>query len=190
MKNYIVFDLSGPFKYYLFGKWVIFLIQKFNHFFNNTVLISCDAEPFLVKNSINIWFGGTSNKIPHEFTKFKNNCHVFDNFIKQEENLLKLYPYNLSSFFHRVEPKIIFIGDFTNYNYSIVDEIWLKEKDNEEAKRAWRYVGSHSGRVSQTDCRMGSNCSSTKLPHSISLSSTHETFSTVSTSSSRCRASS
>ena len=51
-------------------------------------------------------------------------------FIKQEENLLKLYPYNLSSFFHREKPKIIFIGDFTNYNYSIVDEIWLKEKDN------------------------------------------------------------
>jgi len=130
IKNYIVFDLSGPFKYYLFGKWVIFLIQKFNHFFNNTVLISCDAEPPLVKNSINIWFGGTSNKIPHDFTNLKNNCHVFDNFIKQEENLLALYPHNPSSFIYREKPKIIFIGDFTNYNYSIVDEMWLKEKDN------------------------------------------------------------
>ena len=130
IKNYRVINLSGPFRYYLCGKWIIFLIQKFNYFFENTVLISCDAQPLLVKNSINIWFGGTSSKIPADFIKLKNNCHVFDNFIKKEENLLKLYPHNLSPFFYREKPKVIFIGDFKNYNYNIVDKIWLIEKDN------------------------------------------------------------
>jgi len=130
IKNYRVFNLSGPFKYYLFGKWVIFLIQKFNNFFKNIVLISCDAQPLLIKNSINIWFGGTSHKIPYNFTELKNNCHVFDNFIKQENNLLRLFPHNVSSFFYREKPKVIFIGDFTNYNYSIIDKIWHKEKAN------------------------------------------------------------
>ena len=130
IKNFKIFDLSGPFKYYFFGKVIIYLIQKFNFFFKNNVLISCDANPLLTKNSINIWFGGTSHKIPHNLNELKNNCHVFDNFIKYEENLLKLYPHKMSSFFYREKPKIIFIGDFTLYNYSIIDKIWLIEKAN------------------------------------------------------------
>ena len=130
VKNFRVFDLSGPFKYYLFGKFISFFIQKFNLFFKNCTLISCDAKPLLLKNSINIWFGGTSHKVPHNFKILKNNCHVFENFIKKEENLLKFYPHNINSFFYRKKPKVIFIGDFTLYNYRIINIIWKKEKNN------------------------------------------------------------
>ena len=130
IKNFRVFDLSGPLKYYLFGKSIIFFVQKFNFIFKNYTLISCDAKPLLIKNSINIWFGGTSHKIPQDLKILKNNCHVFENFIKKEENLLKLYPHNINSFFYRKKPKVIFIGDFTLYNYSLINKIWNKEKDN------------------------------------------------------------
>ena len=84
----------------------------------------------LSKNSINIWFGGTSHKVPQDYKILKNNCHVIENFIKKEENLLKFYPYNISSFLYQKKPKVIFIGDFTFYNYRVINKIWKKEKDN------------------------------------------------------------
>ena len=130
IRNFRVFNLSGPLRYFFLGKVVIFLVQKFNLFFKNTVLLTCDAEPFLVKNSVNIWFGGTSDKIPENFKILKNNCHVFENFIKKEKNLLRFYPHNINQFFYREKPKVVFIGDFTHNKYPLIDKIWKKEKNN------------------------------------------------------------
>ena len=31
-----------------------------------------------IRDGINIWFGGTSYKIPNEYKNFKNNCFVFE----------------------------------------------------------------------------------------------------------------
>jgi hypothetical protein len=128
IKNFLIFNLSGPLKYYLIGKTVIFFVQKFNFFFKNCILISCDAKPLLLKNSVNIWFGGTSYKVPQDYKILKNNCHVFENFIKKEKNLLKFYPYDIDQFYLQKQPKVIFIGDFNFYNYNIIRKIWHLEK--------------------------------------------------------------
>jgi len=93
LKKFYIIDLSGFIKYYLFGLPLIFLISKFKEKFKNFVLISCDGFPQIKYNGINLWFGGTSYKIPNKFKSFKNNCHFFENFSKNEENLLDLYPY-------------------------------------------------------------------------------------------------
>ena len=130
IKNFRVYDLSGPLKYYLFGKMIIFLIQKFHLFFKNCVLVSCDGEPILFKNSINLWFGGTSYKVPQKFKMLKNNSHVFENFKKKEQNLIKFYPHDMNKFHYRKEPKAIFIGDFTDCKYGIINKIWNLEKKN------------------------------------------------------------
>ena len=46
--------------------------------------------------------------VPQDYKILKNNCHVIENFIKKEENLLKFYPYNISSFLYQKKPKVIF----------------------------------------------------------------------------------
>ena len=130
IKNFRVYDLSGPLKYYSFGKFIIFFVQKFHLYFKNCVLISCDAEPILFKNSINLWFGGTSYKVPQKFKKLKNNSYVFENFKKKEQNLIKFYPHDMSKFYHRKEPKVVFIGEFTDHKYGIINKIWNLEKKN------------------------------------------------------------
>jgi len=130
VNNFKIYDLSGPIKYFLFGKIIIFLVQNFNNIFKNYVLISCDAEPILLKNAINIWFGGTSHKVSQTNKLLKNNCHVFENFIKKEENLLKLYPQIYSPSYPLKKPKVVFVGDFTIHNYRVVRRIWREEKKN------------------------------------------------------------
>ena len=129
INNFKLFNLSGPFKYYLFGKIVIFFIQKFNFFFKNFILISCDGKPILFNNGVNFWFGGTSHKIPTNFKGLKNNCHVFQNFIKKEKNLLRLYPNNLSLFCPQKKPKLVFIGNFKLFDIDIINTIWKIEKN-------------------------------------------------------------
>jgi hypothetical protein len=128
IKNFRLWNLSGPLKYYLFGIFIIFFVQRFHSFFKNCTLISCDGQPILSYNAINLWFGGTSGKIPINHRKLKNNCHVFENFIKKEKNLIKLYPHNLKLIVPKKKIKIIFIGNFTLYNLGIINKIWQIEK--------------------------------------------------------------
>jgi len=130
IKDYRLWNLSGPLKYYLFGIFIIFFVQRFHFFFKNCTLISCDGQPILSYNAINLWFGGTSGKIPMNHRKLKNNCHVFENFIIKEKNLIKLYPHNLKLFFPRKKIKIVFIGNFTLYNLNVINKIWQIEKKN------------------------------------------------------------
>ena len=127
--NYRIYDLSGPYKYYLFSKILIYLVEKFHIFFQNFCLISCDGRPIIRKNGINMWFGGTSHKIPANYKDLKNNCHVFENFIKKEENLIKLFPTKINFSPLNKKLKIIFIGSFTFSKYKIVNTIWKKEKN-------------------------------------------------------------
>tara|TARA_B100000579_G_C22730182_1_gene803801 strand:+ start:69 stop:1100 length:1032 start_codon:yes stop_codon:yes gene_type:complete len=128
IKNYYIFNFSGVFKYYLIGYPLYTLINKFKFFFKNFIFISCDSEPQLQFNGINLWFGGTSHKVPEEYKKYKNNCFVIENLSKKEENLLSLYPYKPLNLKSDKEPKIIFIGNFNIKDDKFVDEIWNFEK--------------------------------------------------------------
>ncbi len=129
LKNFYIINLSGLVKYYLLGLPLILLINKFKDRFRNFILISCDGIPQIKYNGINLWFGGTSHKVPNEFKSFKNNCHFFENFIKKEENLLDLFPYKPLNIKSSNPPKIIFIGGFNILKNEIVDKIWNDEKD-------------------------------------------------------------
>ena len=77
LKNFYIINLSGLIRYYLLGLPLIFLINKFKDRFRNFILISCDGIPQIKYNGINLWFGGTSYKVPNELKSFKNNCHFF-----------------------------------------------------------------------------------------------------------------
>jgi len=129
INNYRLYDLSGPYKYYFFSKIISYLVQKFNIFFKNIYLISCDGKPIIIKNGVNIWFGGTSHKVPEQYKNLKNNCHVFENFIKKEENLIKLFPANLKLISPNKNLKIVFIGTFNFNKHKIVNLIWKNEKN-------------------------------------------------------------
>ena len=129
LKNFYIIDLSGSIKYYLFGLPLIFLINRFKKKFRNFILISCDGVPQIKYNGINLWFGGTSYKVPSEFRNFKNNCHCFENFAKKEENLLDLFPYKPLNIKQPKPPKIIFIGGYNILENEIIDKIWNDEKD-------------------------------------------------------------
>ena len=129
IKNYHIFDLTGFLKYYFFGKILIFLISKLEKFFENFILISCDLKPFIKKNGVNIWFGGTSYKVPNEYKLFKNNCFVFENFSKKEENLINLYPFDPIEPVISKNPSVVFVGSFNIIEDQLIDKIWNVEKD-------------------------------------------------------------
>ena len=130
IKNYHVFDLSGTIKYYFFGKPLYFFANFFKNFFKNFVFISCDARPQLNFNAINLWFGGTSYKVPDKYKDYQNNCFVFENFSKPEINLLNLYPYKPTNSKSIHKPKIVFVGSFNIQEDNLINEIWDKEKEN------------------------------------------------------------
>lgn len=129
LKEFYFIDLSGFIKFYLFGLPLIYFISKYKEKFKNFVLISCDGFPQIKYNGINLWFGGTSYKVPNKFKNFKNNCHFFENFSKKEENLLDLFPYKPLNIRSSNSPKIIFIGSFNILENKIVDDIWKYKKD-------------------------------------------------------------
>ena len=130
IKNYYLINLSGIIKYILFGIPIIYLVSIFRKFFKNFVLISCDGKPQIKYNSVNFWFGGTSYKVPKEFSSYKNNCFFFENFSKKEENIINLYPYKPKNIIEKKKPKIVFVGAFNIIEDEQVDMIWEKEKEN------------------------------------------------------------
>ena len=128
IENYRIIDFSGPIKYYLFSKALIALVQLFPNKFDNIVLISCDGFPYLEKNAVNIWFGGTSLKIPKQFIFFKNNLPMIRNFIVKEKNFISLYPNNLEKINFKKDFKIIYIGALRLKTSETTLKIWKKYK--------------------------------------------------------------
>ena len=126
IKNYRVIDLSGPYKYFLFVKLLIFIINLFPYFFKNITLISCDGRPFLKKNAVNVWFGGTNLKIPKEFKNYKNNIAMIKNSIGNNKNFVNLYPCDLKKNVFNKKFKIVFIGRLNLSKLPEVKKIWNK----------------------------------------------------------------
>ena len=97
-------SLSGRVKS-IFGRILYFLkLGKF---------ISVDGDPFLKneKNSINIWFTGTSHRITKKFKNFKNNYVNMSNpIIEKEKKIFQIFPIIQNGNQIRKDRKIIFIG--------------------------------------------------------------------------------
>ncbi len=97
-------SLSGRVKS-IFGRILYFL--KLGNF------ISVDGDPFLKneKNSINIWFTGTSQRITKKFKNFKNNYVNMSNpIIEKEKKIFQIFPIIQNGNQIRKDRKIIFIG--------------------------------------------------------------------------------
>ena len=83
------------------------------YFFKIGKFISVDGDPFLrdEKNSINIWFTGTSLRITKKYKDFKNNYVNMDNpIIDREKKLFKFMPIIHNRKQIRKDRKIIFMG--------------------------------------------------------------------------------
>jgi len=126
IKNYRLIDLSGPYKYFLFSKLLIFIIDSFPKKFKNITLISCDGLPFIKKNAVNIWFGGTNLKIPNQFKSYKNNIPMIKNLIVKEKNFVNFYPCDLKKIIFKKNFKIVFVGRLNLNNSIEIKEIWKK----------------------------------------------------------------
>ena len=129
IKNNYIFDLSGAIKYYLVGLPLYIFVKIFSKYFKNFIFISCDGLPQIQSNGVNIWFGGTSYKVPEKLKKSDNNCFVFENFSKKEPNLINFYPYKPVKAKSIKEHKIIFIGSFNIVENKLIDQIWDKENE-------------------------------------------------------------
>ena len=126
IKNYRIIDLSGPFKFFLFSKLLIILISILPNVFKNITLISCDGQPFIKKNAVNIWFGGTNLKIPEKFKHYRNNIPMIKNSIVNEKNFVNLYPHDLKKKIFKKNFKVIFIGKLNLSDSTEVKKIWKK----------------------------------------------------------------
>ncbi len=126
IKNYKIIDLSGPFKFFLFSKLLIFIINYFSKLFTNVTLISCDGLPFLKKKGVNIWFGGTKHKIPIKFKHYKNNIPMIKSPLIKEKNWVSLYPCFLKKNLFNKKFKIVFVGKLNLDNSSEITSIWKK----------------------------------------------------------------
>ncbi len=83
------------------------------YFFKIGKFISVDGDPFLrdEKNSINIWFTGTSLRITKKYKDFKNNYVNMDNpIIDREKKIFRLMPIIHNRNQIRKDRKIIFMG--------------------------------------------------------------------------------
>ena len=127
IKEFFLIDLSGPIKFYLIGIFFM-LFDYLNLISRRFILISCDAEPLVKKNGINLWFGGTSLKVPKKFQNLKNNCYVFENFYKKEKNLINFAPTLINKNDLKKNYKFIYISELKITNDKKIKEIWNKNK--------------------------------------------------------------
>jgi len=144
--NYRIISLGGRLQSFI---GIIF------YYLNIGKFISIDGNPFLKnqKNSINVWFTGTTLKILTKFRGYKNNYVNMHNPITYEEKkIFQIYPIILKKNFFYKNPKIIFMGkfyfkpdkrilkasylskkknDFLN-NFSLIDDknFWHKSHEN------------------------------------------------------------
>ena len=102
--NIKLVSLSGRIKS-IFGRILYFMkLGKF---------ISVDGDPFLKneKNSINIWFSGTSLKVKKRFQNLKNNYVNMNNpLIEKEKKIFQILPIIPSGNQIKKNRKIIFMG--------------------------------------------------------------------------------
>lgn len=120
-----IIDLSGPLLYF-FGKLLYFFIRS-----RKVVFISCDGLDFLKRetNSINLWLGGTSEKIQEKYRKFKNNFVMGSTVFTDDTKILTFYPTLIKKNKLNFDFKFVYVSEnkeITNYK-SI--KIWEKYKN-------------------------------------------------------------
>ena len=124
VKDVSILNLSGP---------ILHLVGKFLYFFlrsKKIVFISCDGEDYLYRetNSINLWMGGTTFKIPNSFKKFNNNFVSATTLFTDETKLLTFFPTNISKTTINEECKFVYISENKMVENKKSLKIWEENK--------------------------------------------------------------
>ena len=119
--NFFLINLSGPLKSIL-GRFLVTL--KIGR------AISLDGNPIIKNKSdgINIWFGGTSFKIPEKLKYLKNNYVNVKNIIFPNDNFFQFYTINIKNFIFKKDKKIIFISKIQLNLNNQEKLLWAKYK--------------------------------------------------------------
>ena len=123
-QTYII-DLSGPLLY-LFGKFLYFFIKS-----RKVVFISCDGLDFLERetNSINLWLGGTSEKIQERYRKFKNNFVMGSTIFTDDTKILTFYPTLINKNKLNFDFKFVYISENKEITNNKSIKIWEEYKN-------------------------------------------------------------
>ena len=125
IKNINVINLSGPFLYHV-GKILYFFLKS-----KKIIFISCDGLDYLYRetNSINLWMGGTTYKIPEKYKKFKNNFVSASSLFTDEAKLLTFFPVNIRSTKINENYKFVYISENKKIENKDSLKIWNDNKD-------------------------------------------------------------
>jgi hypothetical protein len=125
VKNVWVLNLSGP---------ILNLVGKFLYFFlksKKVVFISCDGQDYLYRevNSINLWMGGTTHKVPDKYKKYKNNFVSASSLFSDKTKLLTFFPTNIYQSKMNNEYKFVYISENKKVENKKSLKIWTENKD-------------------------------------------------------------
>ena len=119
--KYFIFNLGGPFKYFI-AKILLFLrIGK---------AISCDGRPLIADKSrgINFWMRGTSLNITSNLKNLNNNFVTINNALFQEKKVFQIYPINIKKTQIQDDLKIIYVSRVSIETNLEEKNIWDKYK--------------------------------------------------------------
>ena len=125
VKNVYVLNLSGPILY-LIGKFLYFFLRS-----KRVIFISCDGQDYLYReaNSINLWMGGTTHKVPDKYKKYKNNFVSASSLFSDKTKLLTFFPTNIYQGQMNNEYKFVYISENKKVENKKSLKIWKENKD-------------------------------------------------------------
>jgi len=125
VKNVYVLNFSGPLLYFI-GKFLYFLLKS-----KKVIFISCDGLDYLYRetNSINLWMGGTTHKVPDKYKKYKNNFVSASSLFTDESKLLTFFPTNVCKSKINIEYKFVYISENRKVENKKSLKIWQENKE-------------------------------------------------------------
>ena len=125
VKNVRILNFSGP---------ILCLVGKFLYIFlksKKVVFISCDGQDYLYRevNSINLWMGGTTHKVPDKYKKYKNNFVSASSLFTDKTKLLTFFPTNIYQSKMNNEYKFVYISENKKIENKKSLKIWKENKN-------------------------------------------------------------
>ena len=120
--QYLIINLSGPFKHYLSKIFMFLKIGKY---------ISCDGRPIIqnIKIGYNFFIRGSELNIPSNFKPLENNIVSIKHPMLENKNIFQVYPLNLKRVSPNKDLKIIFMSTINIDCNENELNIWKKHKN-------------------------------------------------------------
>tara|TARA_B100000886_G_scaffold323542_1_gene267455 strand:- start:42 stop:1046 length:1005 start_codon:yes stop_codon:yes gene_type:complete len=125
IKDVHILNFSGPIFYFI-GKFLYFFFKS-----KKIIFVSCDGLDYLYResNSINLWMGGTTYKIPDKYKKYKNNFVSASSLFTDESKLLTFFPVNIYQTKMNNDYKFVYISENKDIENLNSLKIWEENKD-------------------------------------------------------------